>query len=107
MLNSEVSYQYCSDGSITSPREYRLYQNFPQSFYRITNIGFDLPEDTKVTLAIYDVYGRDILILLNQELLSGSYEVKWNTYKLEPGIYFYKLKAGDYVDSKKMFLLKN
>ena len=107
MLSNEVSFQYCSDNSSIYPEEYKLYQNFPQSFYRITNIGFDLPENTTVKLAIYDVYGRDIVILIEKDLGPGSYEVKWNTYNLKPGIYFYKLKAGDYVESKKMFLLKN
>ncbi|MCI0450434.1 MAG: T9SS type A sorting domain-containing protein [Chlorobi bacterium] len=89
------------------PFEFRLYQNFPQSFYKVTKIGFDLPEDCRVKLLIYDVFGREISVLVDQNLKAGSYEVKWNALKVSPGIYYYKVIAGDYIDSKKMFLLKN
>ena len=106
MINSQISHKTNQD-SMNNPSQYRLHQNFPQSFYKITNICFDIPEKTNVKLAIYDVYGRDIFVLLEEEMHKGSYEIKWNGYALEPGIYFYKLRAGDFVDSKKMFLLKN
>jgi hypothetical protein len=89
------------------PFEFRLYQNFPQSFYKVTKIGFDLPEDCKVKLLIYDVFGREISVLADQKLKAGSYEVKWNALKFSPGIYYYKIIAKDFVDSKKMFLLSN
>ena len=90
-----------------APIEFRLYQNFPQFFYKFTKIGFDLPVDAKVKLLIYDIFGREITSLVEQKLNAGSYEVKWNAIKFPPGIYYYKLIAGDFVDSKKMFLLKH
>jgi hypothetical protein len=89
------------------PEQYTLYQNFPQTFYKVTRIGFDIPEDTYVKLAIYDVYGRVVGALVDSELNAGSYEIIWNACKLAPGMYYCKLIAGDFVDSKKIFLLRN
>ena len=87
------------------PTGFGLYQNFPQTFYKITKIAFDLPIDLEVKLMIYDVFGREVTVLVDDLLKAGSYEVKWNASNVQPGIYYYKIKAGDFVDSKKMFLL--
>ncbi|HEY3250942.1 MAG TPA: T9SS type A sorting domain-containing protein, partial [Ignavibacteria bacterium] len=91
----------------TLPEDFRLYQNFPQAFYKVTRLGFDIPENTRVKLVIYDIFGRDVIQLVDSELNPGSYEVKWHAHKLPAGIYYYKLRAGDFVDSKKMVLLNN
>jgi hypothetical protein len=88
-----------------APVEYRLYQNFPQTFYKVTRIGFDIPETIDVKLAIYDVFGRSVCVLVNNSLKEGSYEVVWTAGKLNPGIYYYKIIAGEFVDSRKVFLL--
>jgi|SRR5205085_7125228 len=107
-MNTELSQKYSNLGHISEkPEDFKLYQNFPQSFYKITSIGFDLPESIDVKLAVYDVYGRELNVLANKKFNAGSYELKWDAYKMVPGIYFYKIRAGNYVDSKKMFLLKN
>ena len=87
------------------PAGFRLYQNFPQTFYKITKIAFDIPTEVNVKLMIYDVYGRKVTVLVEDMLKAGSYEVKWNASNVKPGIYYYKIIAGDFVDSKKMFLL--
>lgn len=92
---------------IESPREYKLYQNFPQTFYKVTRIGFDLPETSKVKLIICDIFGRVITALIDDKLNAGSYEVKWNAYNLSAGVYYYKIIAGDFIDSKKIFLIKS
>ncbi|NOS83615.1 MAG: T9SS type A sorting domain-containing protein [Ignavibacteria bacterium] len=89
------------------PEDYRLFQNFPQSFYKVTRIAFEIPRETNVRLVIYDVFGRDINTLLNKELEAGSYEIKWNASNLGAGIYYYKIYADEFVDSKKILLLKN
>ncbi len=108
MKNMNLTQNYISaEKSESELTEYKLYQNFPQSFYKVTRIGFDLPESTYVKLAIYDVFGREVLILINKEFHAGSYEVKWNAYEMKPGVYFYKIRAGEYVESKKMFLINN
>lgn len=89
----------------TQSDQFCLYQNFPQTFYKITKIAFDLPEKTQTKLMIYDVFGRELKSLVDEELNAGSYEVKWNALNFSPGIYYYKMYAGSFVDSKKMILL--
>ncbi len=92
-----------------SPASYRLYQNFPQTFYKVTRVGFDLPKSTKVKLGVFDVFGREICVLIDEVLAQGSYEVVFDAshFNLEPGLLMYKLKTEEFVDTKKMFLLKN
>lgn len=87
--------------------EFRLYQNFPQTFYKITKIAFDIPNKTVVKLVIYDVFGREVDTLVNENLAAGSYEIKWNAYRFSAGVYYYKIFAGEFVDSKKMILIKS
>lgn len=89
------------------PENYRLYQNFPQSFYKVTRIAFEIPRETNVRIVIYDVFGRDVNTILNNDLKAGSYEIKWNASNLDAGIYYYKIYADEFVDSKKILLLKN
>jgi hypothetical protein len=100
-------YQYKLSIINSETDEYRLYQNFPQTFYKVTRIAFDIPETTSVKLMIYDVFGREVATLLNDEISTGSYEIKWNALNFTPGIYYYKLYAGSFIDSKKMVLLNN
>ena len=100
-------YNQNNEGVEKMPENYKLYQNFPQTFYKVTRIAFDLPKASNVRIVIYDVFGRDMNVLIDNELNPGSYEVKWNASNLSAGIYYYKLYADDFVDSKKIFLLKN
>lgn len=85
----------------------RLYQNFPQSFYKVTRISFDIAEKTNVKLSIFDNFGREFNVLLEKEMTPGTYELRWNAAGAAPGVYYYKLIAGEYVDSKKLLLLHN
>src|SRR5437773_1228920 len=89
--------------------QYKLYQNLPQSFYKVTRVGFDLPKASKIKLGVYDVFGREICTLIDDVLLAGSYEVVFDAsvFNLEPGILMYKLKTDGFVDTKKMILLNN
>jgi hypothetical protein len=98
-------YQYKLSVINNESGEFRLYQNFPQTFYKVTRIAFDLPRKVTVKLMIYDVFGREMATLLNDELNSGSYEIKWNAPNFLPGIYYYKIYADNFIDSKKMVLL--
>ena len=92
--------------NLNLPEDFRLYQNFPQSFYRITRIAFEIPRQSNVRIAVYDVFGRDVDTLLNKQLKAGSYEIKWNASNLTAGIYYYKIYADEFVDAKKILLLK-
>jgi hypothetical protein len=93
------------------PSEFKLYQNYPNPFNPVTKIRFDIPSNVKreksnVKLVIFDVTGREIAVLVNQQIETGSYEVEWNASNYPSGVYFYKLTAGDYTETKKMILLK-
>lgn len=97
--------------SRNAPAEFHLYQNYPNPFNPVTKIKFNMPSNVKretanVKLIIYDVLGREITSLVNEQLKPGVYEVKWDGSNYASGIYFYFLKAGSYSDSKKMVLVK-
>ena len=88
------------------PKEYLLYQNYPNPFNPTTTIKFDIHKDGLVTLEIFDILGRKITTLINENRSAGSYEQVFNASQLASGVYVYKLNAGEYVSSKKMKLLK-
>ena len=88
------------------PKEYSLYQNYPNPFNPNTTIKYDLPKDGLVSLEIFDILGRRITTLVNENRNAGSYEQTFNASSLASGVYVYKLQAGDFISSKKMILLK-
>jgi photosystem II stability/assembly factor-like uncharacterized protein len=88
------------------PGKYVLHQNYPNPFNPSTTIIFDLPESGFVSLIIYDVLGREVVTLLNKELKAGSYTGVWNAGDYNSGVYFYRLRAGDYVETRKCLLIK-
>ena len=88
------------------PMEFALYQNYPNPFNPSTSIEYRVASTEYVTLKVYDILGREIVTLVNEEKPAGTYEVKWNAEGLSSGIYFYKLQAADFVQTKKMILLK-
>lgn len=92
----------------SSPQEIQLYQNYPNPFNPSTNIEFDLALKTNpnVELVIYDILGRKIKTLLNENLQSGNYKVEFDGNQLSSGIYYYKLKADHFFEIKKMLHLK-
>lgn len=88
------------------PTEYALYQNYPNPFNPNTTIKYLIPKLSFVTIKIYDVLGSEVVTLVNEEKVAGSYEVEWNAEKLSSGVYFYRLQAGDFIQARKMLLLK-
>jgi photosystem II stability/assembly factor-like uncharacterized protein len=88
------------------PNEFLLSQNFPNPFNPNTTIKYSIPNASKVTIKIFDVLGKEIETLVDEEKPIGTYELKWNATKLSSGVYFYQLKAGDFIQTKKMILLK-
>ena len=88
------------------PKEFVLYQNYPNPFNPSTTIKYQIPELSFVTIKVYDVLGNEITTLVNEEKSIGSYEVEFNATNLPSGIYFYKIQAGSFVETKKMTLLK-
>ena len=88
------------------PSKYYLTQNFPNPFNPTTSIKFDIPKSSYVRLIVYDILGKEAATLVNEKLIAGSYEVDWIASNYHSGVYFYKIKSGDYVNVKKMLLVK-
>jgi photosystem II stability/assembly factor-like uncharacterized protein len=87
-------------------REFRLEQNYPNPFNPLTTIKFTIPKACSAELIIYDILGREVELLLKGEIKAGNYGIQWNGNNYPSGVYFYKLRAGDYEASKKMVLVK-
>jgi len=88
------------------PTEYSLYQNFPNPFNPVTTIKFDLPEKSEVMINVYNILGEKVQTLINKEIEAGSHKVKWDANGVGSGVYIYRIKAGDYIETKKMVYLK-
>jgi hypothetical protein len=88
------------------PGSFELKQNFPNPFNPSTTIRFNLPKTGYVSLKVYDVLGNEISTLVNEELTANSYEISLNAAGLASGVYFYKFVSGEFIDVKKMMLIK-
>jgi uncharacterized repeat protein (TIGR01451 family) len=101
--NQVLPVEIIESGIITG---YLLEQNYPNPFNPSTTIRYSIPEPGRVTLKVYDILGREVITLLNEEKTTGTYEVKLNANTLSSGVYFYQLRAGSYIQIKKMILLR-
>lgn len=88
------------------PNSFSLNQNYPNPFNPVTNIKFNLPKSGNVRLVVFDVMGREVATMINENLSAGSYTADFNAINLSSGIYFYKLITADFTDTKKMMLVK-
>jgi hypothetical protein len=85
---------------------YGLEQNHPNPFNPVTTIAFNLPAREHVTLKVYDVKGREIATLVNGTRAAGRHEVSFEAFNIASGIYFYRLRAGDYLATRKMIVVR-
>jgi hypothetical protein len=92
--------------SINTIDYYALGQNYPNPFNPSTVILYNLPEKSLVTLKVFDVFGREIVTLVNEEKPAGTHRINFNAVGLGSGVYFYQLKAKDFIKKKKMILIK-
>lgn len=92
--------------AVVIPTEYALYNSYPNPFNPSTTIRFDLPEATKVRLVVYDMLGREAAVLVDGERPAGQYSVRFEAGKLSSGMYIYRLQAGNFVQTKKLVLMK-
>lgn len=92
--------------STTIPDVFSLHQNYPNPFNPETKIKYEIHANSFVRLTIYDITGRQIVVLVNENQRAGTYEINWNAINYSSGVYFYKLSAGDFTESKKMILIK-
>jgi len=116
-IDFDGSFEYSNEIEVAvdfTPKEFLLYQNYPNPFNPTTKIKYTIPNvethrDASlqmVTLKVYDVLGNEVATLVNEEKQPGVYEVEFDASNLSSGIYFYQLKAGNFIDTKKMILMK-
>ncbi|MDZ7723834.1 MAG: T9SS type A sorting domain-containing protein [candidate division KSB1 bacterium] len=102
----EVPVSVESDEQAELPQEYALNQNYPNPFNPSTTIEFALPKSGKVNLVVYDIMGRTVANLVQDSMEAGHHKITFDASKLTSGVYFYKLSAGDFTETKKFMLLK-
>ncbi len=95
-----------TSNEVTDITDFNLHQNYPNPFNPVTNISFDLKENSFVNLKIYDAAGKEIQTLVNSRLNAGQHSYNWNADKFSSGVYFYKITAGSFSDIKKMLYIK-
>ena len=88
------------------PASFKLSQNYPNPFNPSSNIEFELPKESLTSLIVYDVDGREVSVLINENLKAGSYKVNFDGSNLSNGVYFYKLISNEFSETRKMVLLK-
>ncbi len=109
-----IMYAKSQGGTITSTtpltstvaEKYSLSQNYPNPFNPSTKINFAIPSNGFVSLKVYDISGKEVMTLVNKNMTVGSYAVDFNGALLSSGVYFYRLEAGSFVETKKMMLVK-
>ncbi len=99
-------YELSAEVTIESPMAFSLNQNFPNPFNPSTVIKFSIPEKGNVTLKVYDIIGNELATLVNENKNAGVFEVNFNGEGLSSGIYLYQLRAANYVETRKMTLIK-
>ncbi len=95
-----------NEGELGLPKEFSLRQNYPNPFNPSTNIEFALPEQAVVSLKVYNLLGREISTLVSGKLNAGIHKIEFNASGLSTGLYFYRIQAGSFMQTKKMMLIK-
>ena len=116
---AEIIFNICFAQYLTStptvgkplPEKYNLYQNYPNPFNPTTTIKFDVPEavtgfEATTRLSVYDISGREVITFVDQKLQQGTYEYSFDGRRLSSGLYFYRLQSGEFIQTKKMMLVK-
>ena len=88
------------------PKSFVLYQNYPNSSNPKTTINYSVPKSNIITIKVYDILGREAKTLVNEQKAPGNYIIEFNANKLSSGVYFYQLRVGDFISTKKMVLFK-
>lgn len=91
---------------IVTPKSFSLMQNYPNPFNPTTTIEYSIPQNSFVSIKIYDMLGREVKNLLSRQQDAGTYVVEWNASEYSSGIYFYTINAGNFTETKKMILSK-
>lgn len=94
------------DRNKTSPNSFTLYQNFPNPFNPATQISFYVPTAQSITIKLFDLLGNEVTTLVDGKISAGVHSVQFDGNRLSSGIYLYKLEAVDFVEVKKLVLIK-
>jgi hypothetical protein len=94
------------EGDQIVPEKFALLQNYPNPFNPSTKITYNIPQRSNVSLKIYDMLGKEIATLVNEQKEVGTYNVQFDASKLSSGVYIYSIQAGDFLVSRKMILMK-
>ena len=86
--------------------EYSLSQNYPNPFNPVTAFNFDVPKESYVRITVYNLLGKEVAVLAHDLIKAGKYRITWNAEGFSSGVYFYRIEAGNFIDSKKMVLVK-
>jgi hypothetical protein len=107
-IDFDGTYEYSNiiEVEVAAPTKFSLQQNYPNPFNPTTVIRYSVSSKQLVSLKVYDVLGNEVASIINREVPPGDYEVEFNASGLVSGVYFYTLSAGEFVDSKRMLLLK-
>lgn len=106
-IDNDGRYEYTDIVEVNFiPKEFALYQNYPNPFNPETKIRYQLPKESKVSIKIYDILGSEIRELLSEQKEAGIFELEFNAVNLPSGTYIYIMSTGDFVQAKKMILLK-
>jgi hypothetical protein len=107
-IDNGGAFKYSQEAEVTMsvPKVFALNQNYPNPFNPNTTITFMLAEDSHVSLNVFDMLGREVETIISGEMLAGSYSKQWNAANVSSGIYFYRLQAGSFTETKKLILLK-
>lgn len=105
-FDGSFEYSQIISTEIEAPGKFALFQNYPNPFNPSTKIKFSIAKESKVNLSIYNLLGERVQELMNKEMKPGYHEVEFDANELASGIYLYKIKAGSFVESKKMVFIK-
>ena len=107
-IDYDGSYEYSNEieADIIESPEFSLKQNYPNPFNPTTQITYSIPSAQKVVLKVFNALGQNVITLMDNEQIAGNYSIDFDASELASGIYFYRLQAGDFVQIKKMILMK-
>jgi photosystem II stability/assembly factor-like uncharacterized protein len=105
ILHASAGFTY-TENAVTQPTEFILLQNYPNPFNSSSVISYSISQLSNVVIKVYDIVGKEVATLVDEEKPTGIYELTLNAAILPSGVYFYQLKAGDFIQTKKMILMK-
>jgi len=105
-FDGQFEYSNIIEVDAGAPKQFALEQNYPNPFNPTTLISYQLPVASEVSLKVYDVLGKEVATLVNERQEAGTYHFNFNASSLSSGVYFYRIKAGNFVSTKKMMLVK-